>query len=75
MRNDQVEIDMVATHLQADHDCEADLPYIVREYLRGMIDPPRIALVMESVLVAGVAATLAALRERDMNAALSGSIH
>ena len=61
-----IELDMVATHCQADHDCEADLPYRVREYLRGMIDPPRIAVVMESVLVAGEDATLDVLRQRNM---------
>lgn len=68
-------IDMVATYCAADLEAFDGLPYQVREYLRGMIVPPRSAVVLQSVYVAGARATLLALMEHDMNERLKGAVH
>lgn len=72
---DGTTIDMVATYCAADLEAFDELPYQVREYLRGMIMPPRSAVVLQSVYVAGARATMLALMEHDMAERLKGTLH
>lgn len=69
------EVDMVATYCQADLDCFDELPPAVREYVRGMIQPPRSAVLLQAVQVAGERAVLEVLREADMLERLKGIVH
>lgn len=68
-------IDMLGTYCQADLECFDELPFQVREYMRNMISAPRAAIVLQSVQVAGVRATMQALMEHDMQERLKGVVH
>lgn len=69
------EIDWAATYHEADMEAFDELPAMVREYVRGMISPPRAAVVLESVYVAGIRATMDALREHNMIERMKGPVH
>jgi hypothetical protein len=66
-------VDMVASYCAADLEAYDELPFHVREYVRSMIAPPRSAVILQSVYVAGARATLEALREHDMRERIRGT--
>jgi hypothetical protein len=74
-KQDVPEVDLLATYCQSDLECFDELPYRVREYMRGMISPPRSAIVLQALYVAGERAVLETLQEHDMMERLKGPVH
>lgn len=64
------EIDWTLTYLEADREALRELPWHVTEFMAAMIAPPRPAIVLESVMLCGVFATMLALREQNMLSAI-----
>ena len=69
------EIDWTQTYVEAAREAFVELPFMVKEYLRAMLAPPRAAVVLESVIVAGIPATMNALRDHNLYAAISATVH
>lgn len=58
-------VDMVLTYLDSDVQCYREVPYAIREYMNTMCEPPRPAIVLQSVQRYGPRATMLALREKE----------
>ena len=58
-------VDLVMTYLDSDIQCYMDIPYAIKEYLNTMREPPRPAIVLQSIQRFGARATMLALREKE----------
>lgn len=59
-------LDLLMTYVDSDIECYRELPDYVREYLDTMREPPRPAIVLQSIQKFGIRATILALREKEM---------
>ena len=58
-------VDLVMTYVDSDIQCYREIPYAIREYMNTMREPPRPAIVLQSVQHFGPRATMLALREKE----------
>lgn len=58
-------VDLVLTYLDSDVECFREVPYAIREYMNTMREPPRPAIVLQSIQQFGARATMLALREKE----------
>lgn len=58
-------VDLVMTYVDSDIQCYIDIPYAIKEYLNTMREPPRPAIVLQSIQHYGARATMLALREKE----------
>lgn len=58
-------VDLVMTYVDSDIQCYAEIPYAIKEYLNTMREPPRPAIVLQSIHRYGARATMLALREKE----------
>ena len=56
---------LVETYLDSDVQCYMEIPYAIKEYLNTMREPPRPAIVLQSIQRYGTHATILALREKE----------
>lgn len=59
-------VDLVMTYVDSDILCYKELPFAIREYLDTMREPPRPAIVLQSIQQFGPRATMLALREKEL---------
>ena len=59
-------VDLVMTYVDSDIECYREIPFAIREYMDTMREPPRPAIVLQSIQEFGPRATLLAMREKDM---------
>lgn len=58
-------VDMVMAYVDSDVQCYREIPYAIKEYLNTMREPPRPAIVLQSIQLYGARATMLALREKE----------
>jgi hypothetical protein len=58
-------VDLVMTYVDSDIECYREIPYAIKEYLNTMREPPRPAIVLQSIQRYGARATLLAMREKE----------
>jgi len=58
-------VDLVMTYLDSDVQCYMEIPYAIKEYMNTMREPPRPAIVLQSIQRYGTRATMLALREKE----------
>lgn len=58
-------VDLVMTYVDSDIECYREIPYAIREYMNTMREPPRPAIVLQSIQRYGPRATILALREKE----------